>query len=231
MGRFGYEHWVTVLDNHAALPGIGRGGLLAAGWGSAVGDGVELCDVGVAGVIGVEDIWAGAARLTVGVGLAMGTEPGCGGEGHRSRLVTNFDLLRGLNRLEERIRHMNAQLQSFATAAQNTLNKVNADLDAIVSGITALNDKIQALQNSQGQLGPDDQEALDGIVAQAQALADKADAIEQPLLPNPVATGQPPSTAPAESAGVGGQPIGSGGLAAGGPGPGDADKNPPAGSQ
>lgn len=71
----------------------------------------------------------------------------------------------------------------FTTAVQTSLAKVNADLDVISTGITALDAQIQALQNSPGTLTPADQSALDSISAASTALAAKADAVVPAVAP------------------------------------------------
>lgn len=61
------------------------------------------------------------------------------------------------------------------TAFQDRQDVAIADLQADVQN---LNEQITALQNSSGQITPEDQAILDGIVTRGQAVADKLDALD-----------------------------------------------------
>lgn len=63
--------------------------------------------------------------------------------------------------------------------------KVETNFASIKSGIQALDDKIVAFQNSPGVLSPEDQAALDQIVADSAALATAANAVVPPVVPAP----------------------------------------------
>lgn len=84
------------------------------------------------------------------------------------------------------IKDMTSSIQTFA-AAQSAFNtKLAADLDSLQADVSALNDKITALQNSQGTLSAEDQKALDDLQTAGQALQDKADALvetDTPVIP------------------------------------------------
>ena len=60
-------------------------------------------------------------------------------------------------------------------AAYNT--EISSDLDAIQAAIGILNDKITALQDSAGQVTPEDQALIDQLQTAGQDLATKADAL------------------------------------------------------
>ena len=61
--------------------------------------------------------------------------------------------------------------------------KVNANFKTLNDEIQALDDKIVALQNSPGTLTPEDQKALDDIVASSAALVTKGAAVVPPVPP------------------------------------------------
>lgn len=74
-------------------------------------------------------------------------------------------------------------------AKQTVFNQdVSDDLDAIGAQIKALNDTITALQNSAGTVTPADQALIDQALAQAAALAAKADAAAGKTPPTPPST-------------------------------------------
>ena len=60
------------------------------------------------------------------------------------------------------------------SALSDELAQVKSSLDTIQTGVTSLDAKIQALQNSPGTLGPADQTALDAIATESAALAKQA---------------------------------------------------------
>jgi len=69
-------------------------------------------------------------------------------------------------------------------------NAFNDQMDASISGlnddIKALNDKIVELQNSPGEITPEDQASLDALQARGQSMADKLsalDALTPPVVP------------------------------------------------
>lgn len=74
--------------------------------------------------------------------------------------------------------HIMSAFSDFA-AKQKTYNEaVNGALQGISDDIVELNKKIQALQDSQGQVTPEDQVLLDELQAQGEALAAKAKALD-----------------------------------------------------
>lgn len=85
--------------------------------------------------------------------------------------VTKADLLLLENKLM-------AAIQDFATAVNAKFDKLSSDLDAVVTGIKALDDLIRQLQNSPGTISPADQALLDQIQARSGDLVTKADAID-----------------------------------------------------
>ena len=74
---------------------------------------------------------------------------------------------------------------------QNAFNdRLDKAVDGIGGDITALNQTIQKLQESQGQITPEDQALLDQIEARSDALAKKIEALDSltpPITPAPAA--------------------------------------------
>ncbi len=66
------------------------------------------------------------------------------------------------------------EIREFMSSISDFAAKVELNFTAIKSGILALDDKITALQNSQGTLSAADQAALDQIQTESSALADAA---------------------------------------------------------
>jgi len=65
----------------------------------------------------------------------------------------------------------------FAALEQADLDAISAKVDAIITGISALDALITSLQNSPGTLSASDQAALDAIQASSKALVQKANAV------------------------------------------------------
>lgn len=65
-------------------------------------------------------------------------------------------------------------------AKQKTFNdRMNVAVDGLVTDVDTLNKKITELQNTQGQITPEDQALLDEIQAQGEALATKLETLDQ----------------------------------------------------
>ena len=99
-----------------------------------------------------------------------------------------------VRRIEHSLAHVTHLLErimskigDFATAQ----NAFNDRIDTAVSGLTAdiaeLNAEILKLQNTSGEVTPEDQALLDGIQARSSAIADKLDALDQITPPVPPA--------------------------------------------
>lgn len=76
-------------------------------------------------------------------------------------------------------------ISDFAVKQSEYNAEVSADLDAISTSISDLNAQIAALVASQGTVSPDDQAALDSLVAAGTALEVKADALAGKTPPTP----------------------------------------------
>lgn len=99
---------------------------------------------------------------------------------------------RSLACIMELLGHLLAQGDRIMSAISDFKAKMdahNAKIDAAVSGlqgdVQTLNDKITQLQNSAGQITPEDQATLDEIEVQAGVIADKLDALDQLTPPAP----------------------------------------------
>ncbi len=78
-----------------------------------------------------------------------------------------------------------SKITDWAAAEQADLTTISTTLDAVVSGVAALDALIVAFQNSPGTLSPSDQAALDGIQAASKALVAKSAAISVTPPPPP----------------------------------------------
>lgn len=97
---------------------------------------------------------------------------------HRETCELFRQVLARLDQINKTQERLMSQFTDLAAKETADFAKVSADLDTIVAGVADLDAKIQALQNSQGQLGPDDQAALDSISAASTALVAKADGVK-----------------------------------------------------
>jgi hypothetical protein len=97
-------------------------------------------------------------------------------------LVLNNTILCKLDNLE---RNIMSAISEFATKQ----NAFNDRLDAAVTGLSgdvqALNDKITELQNTAGQITPEDQALLDNIQQRNEAIATKIEALDSLTPPTP----------------------------------------------
>lgn len=95
-------------------------------------------------------------------------------------------LLRDLKTLGERLM---SQISDFATKVNSAFDQLGTAVNGLVVDVKTLNDLITQLQGSQGTITPEDQALLDGIQTRAQAIADKAKALDDqtapPAVPQP----------------------------------------------
>jgi regulator of sigma D len=93
---------------------------------------------------------------------------------------------------ESRIIHLWEKIMSAISDFADKMKTHNDAVDKAVEGLTqdvkTLNDKITALQTSQGSVTPEDQALLDAIEARGQSISDKLTALDA-LTPPPA----PPS--------------------------------------
>lgn len=102
-------------------------------------------------------------------------------------------LIEALVDLNRKADSIMSAISEFAAQVNDSFGKIGASVDGIVGDVKALNDKITALQNSAGAITPEDQALLDGIQAQAGAIADKVAALDAQTAPDaaPVAPPAP----------------------------------------
>jgi len=79
-------------------------------------------------------------------------------------------------------------ISDFAAKQAAFQTRIDTAIADLQGDVKSLNDQIAALQNSAGGITPEDQALLDGITAQASAVADKLDALDAltpPVAPTP----------------------------------------------
>lgn len=93
-----------------------------------------------------------------------------------------------LNSLQA-INHQGVSIMSaiadFAAKQKAYNDRTGAAIDGVVADIKALNDKITELQNSAGQVTPEDQALIDDLQVKGEALASKAEALDAQIPPPP----------------------------------------------
>lgn len=73
----------------------------------------------------------------------------------------------------------------FANRVKADYERIGTAIDAIREDVAGLNAKIEQLQNSQGQITPEDQATLDEIQAAAANLADRIGEVDNLTPPAP----------------------------------------------
>lgn len=76
-------------------------------------------------------------------------------------------------------RKIMSKITDAAAATKAALDRANASITGIQGDVTSLKAKIDALNNSSGELSAEDQAALDEIVSDAEALASKVQTIDE----------------------------------------------------
>ena len=79
-------------------------------------------------------------------------------------------------------------ISEFAAKQDAFNNRLGAAIDGIVADVASLNAKIEELQNTQGQITPEDQALLDSLQAKGEQLAtalEAVDALTPPVVPIP----------------------------------------------
>lgn len=99
----------------------------------------------------------------------------------------NREVERLLNEVNERSKTIMSAISDFA-AKQNAHNDaIDQSISGLQADIQALNDAIKKLQDSAGQITPEDQALLDAIDARGQTVADKLAALDALTPPAPPA--------------------------------------------
>jgi DNA anti-recombination protein RmuC len=101
-------------------------------------------------------------------------------------------ILHELHNISKQLHHLHhlgekimSKISEFADA-QNVFNdRMDVAMSDLQGDIKSLNDQIKALQDSQGQLSPEDQALLDGLQVRGQGIADKLDALDALTPPVP----------------------------------------------
>lgn len=76
-------------------------------------------------------------------------------------------------------------IKAFSDQVQTGLDKLSTDLGGIKTEIADLNALVQTLQNSPGEISPEDQATLDAVSTKVQTLVNSADALTVPTVPPP----------------------------------------------
>ncbi len=87
-------------------------------------------------------------------------------------------ILHGIGEIKQGNENIMSKVTDFATKEQGDIDALNAKLDAIASGVIALEAKITDLQNTVTGLTPEEQAALDAVATASDALVTKANAID-----------------------------------------------------
>jgi len=77
------------------------------------------------------------------------------------------------------------KIAAFVSKMNDYVTAIGADIDDMVAKAGALQDTITTLQNSAGQVTPEDQALIDQAQSQVAALVDKADAADGKTPPPP----------------------------------------------
>lgn len=85
-------------------------------------------------------------------------------------------------------RKIMSAISDFAANVKDSFTELATAVDGVVSDVNQLKAKIDQLQNSPGQITPEDQATLDAIQAQAKSLADKVKSLDEATAPSEVPT-------------------------------------------
>lgn len=88
------------------------------------------------------------------------------------------DVNQKLSGISHRLEKIMSKISDFATAMTAFTDRQDKAVSDLQDDVKSLNDKITELQNSAGDITPEDQAALDAIQARAGAVADKLDALD-----------------------------------------------------
>lgn len=85
---------------------------------------------------------------------------------------------RQLSRILHKLEAIMSKISDFAAAMNAFTDRQDAAVSGLQADVQFLKDEIAALQNSAGQITPEDQALLDAIQARASGVADKLDALD-----------------------------------------------------
>lgn len=80
--------------------------------------------------------------------------------------------------LSTRMEHLMSKISDFAAAMDAFTARQDVAVAGLQADVAALKAKIDELQNSAGQLTPEDQALLDAVKAHASTISDKLDALD-----------------------------------------------------
>lgn len=94
-----------------------------------------------------------------------------------------FPVFESLNQIAQHLKNIMSKVSEFVAkqeahnaAVDASLDTIGTSVTGIVGDVAALNDLIRQLQESQGEITPEDQALLDQLEAKGQALEDRAKA-------------------------------------------------------
>lgn len=90
-----------------------------------------------------------------------------------------------LNRIAQLETKIMSAISDFAAKQNEFNNRQDAAIQGLTDDIKVLNDKITELQNTAGQITPEDQALLDAIQARAEAATAKLEALDALTPPKP----------------------------------------------
>lgn len=100
-------------------------------------------------------------------------------------IVTNADLSAALADINRNLKTLMSALSEFATKQKAFNGRLSTALDGLAMDIGALNKKIDALQNSAGEVTAEDQALIDDLATQGEDLAAKFEALNLQTPPAP----------------------------------------------
>ncbi len=71
-----------------------------------------------------------------------------------------------------------SKIQEFVDAVNQYNDRIDTAIDGLSADITALKEEIERLQNTPGEITPEDQALLDSIQTRVGAIADKLSALD-----------------------------------------------------
>lgn len=101
----------------------------------------------------------------------------------------------GLEQINTNLTTLMSAVSEFIAAQTAFQARQDIAVDGLVADVKALNEKITALQSSEGTLSPEDKTALDAIQAHSAAISEKLEALDAatpPLVPPVPGTGPAP---------------------------------------
>lgn len=89
-----------------------------------------------------------------------------------------------LHRIEQKVNNIMSKISDFAAAQTAFQDRLDTAVAGLTQDVQTLNDKITELQNSSGEITPEDQALLDAIQERSSVIATKLEALDT-LTPPP----------------------------------------------